>query len=108
MFYSLGNFISAQTDSFNMLGEMADFDIIVDGQTGEVLISDVKVIPVITHYDDGKLHNLRLYPYSMYTEELANSHGLPYAPLGTAKTFNMDVLNKYIQDNIPVEFQKLD
>lgn len=108
VFYSLGNFISAQTDSFNMLGEMADFDIIVDGQTGEVLISDVKVIPVITHYDDGKLHNLRLYPYSMYTEELANSHGLPYAPLGTAKTFNMDVLNKYIQDNIPVEFQKLD
>ena len=108
VFYSLGNFISAQTDSFNMLGEMADFDIIVDGQTGEVLISDVKVIPVITHYDDGKLRNLRLYPYSMYTEELANSHGLPVAPLGTAKKFNMDVLNKYIQDNIPVEFQKLD
>ena len=44
----------------------------------------------------------------MYTSELADSHGLPYAPAGTAKTYSMDVINKIIEENIPEEFRKLD
>ena len=68
---------------------------------------NVGCIPVITHYDNGSFANLRLYPYNMYTPELAASHGLPYAPMGTAKTFNMDVVNWIINENIPAEFQRL-
>ena len=71
VFYSLGNFICAQTDNFNLVGEMADFDLVVNGETGEVTIEDVGVIPTIVHYDDGNFSNLRIYPYSMYTPELA-------------------------------------
>lgn len=108
VFYSLGNFISAQTDNFNCVGEMGDFQLTKDLTTGELIVSDVKCIPIITHYDNGKFANLRLYPYYMYTPELANSHGLPYAPLGTAKSFNMDVINKIIDANIPAEFQYLE
>ena len=108
VFYSLGNFVSAQTDNFNMIGEMADFQLELDLETDELIMRDVQCIPIITHYDDSKFSNLRLYPYSMYTEELANSHGLPYAPLGTAKSFNMDVINQIIDANIPKEYQKLD
>lgn len=108
VFYSLGNFISAQTDNFNLVGEMGDFDLTLDLTTGELIVENVKCIPIITHYDDGKLSNLRLYPYSMYNEELASSHGVPYAPLGTAKSFSMDVINNIINSNIPAEFQKLD
>lgn len=108
VFYSLGNFISAQTDNFNLVGEIADFDIVVDGETNEVSVENVGVIPVINHYDDGRFSNMRLYPYSMYTDELADSHGVPYAPMGTAKDFGMDVIDRIIEENIPEEFRKLD
>ncbi len=107
VFYSLGNFISAQTDNFNCVGEMADFTLTVDLETCEVIVSDVQVIPVITHYDNGQFKDLRLYPYYMYTSALADSHGLPVAPLGTAKDFSMDVINRIIDENIPKEFQQL-
>ena len=108
VYYSLGNFISAQTDNFNMIGEMGTFDLVKDGATGNVSVLNVGCIPVITHYDNGQFANLRLYPYNMYTPELAASHGLPYAPMGTAKTFNMDVINWIVDQNIPKEFQRLD
>lgn len=108
VFYSLGNFISAQTDNFNLVGEIADFDIVVDGVSNEVSVENIGVIPVINHYDDGSFSNMRLYPYSMYTDELADSHGVPYAPQGTAKDFGMDVIDRIIENNIPEEFRKLD
>ena len=108
VYYSLGNFVSAQTDNFNVVGEMGEFDLHMDGATGEVTVENVTCMPVITHYDNGSFANLRLYPYYMYTSELANSHGLPYAPLGTAKSFNMDVIDRIVNANIPEEFRKLE
>lgn len=109
VFYSMGNFICAQTDNFNVVGEMPDFDLVQDGETGAVTLEDVGVIPTIVHYDDGNFSNLRIYPYSMYTPELADSHGLPYAiPQGTYTDFGWDVVNRIIDDAIPKEFQKLD
>lgn len=110
VFYSLGNFISAQTDNFNMVGEMASFNLVKNGETGEVTVEDVGVMPVINHYDDGALSNLRLYPYNMYTEELAVSHGILYAPYSTApiyKVFNMATIDAIIDANIPAEFRRL-
>ncbi len=108
VYYSLGNFISAQTDNFNLVGEIADFDVVIDGQTNEVTLENVGAIPVINHYDDGSFSNMRLYPYNMYTSELADGHGVPYAPMGTAKNFGMDVVDSIINANIPEEFRKLD
>jgi len=108
VYYSLGNFVSAQTDNFNVVGEMGEFDLHMDGATGEVVVENVTCMPVITHYDNGSFANLRLYPYYMYTSELANSHGLPYAPLGTAKSFSMDVIDRIVNANIPEEFLKLE
>ena len=108
VYYSLGNFISAQTDNFNLVGEIADFDVVIDGETNEVTLENVGAIPVINHYDDGSFSNMRLYPYNMYTSELADGHGVPYAPLGTAKNFGMDVVDSIINADIPAEFRKLD
>lgn len=109
VFYSMGNFICCQTDNFNLVGEMPDFDIIVDGATGEVRLEDVGVIPNIIHYEVGDYSNLRVYPYSKYTPELAAVHGIPYAvPAGTYTSFSWDILNQIINDAIPQEFQKLD
>lgn len=109
VYYSMGNFICAQTDNFNLVGEMPDFDIVVDGVTGETRLENVGAIPTIIHYDDGNFSNIRIYPYSQYNSELADSHGLPYAtPAGTYPDFSWDIINDIINNNIPEEFRKLD
>lgn len=109
VYYSMGNFICCQTDNFNLIGEMPDFDIVVDGATGEVRLEDVGCIPNIIHYEAGDYSNLGVYPYSKYTPELAAAHGIPYAvPAGTYTTFSWDILNDIINENIPEEFRKLD
>ncbi len=105
VFYSLGNFISAQTDSFNMIGGMADFSL--KRENGKVTVEDVQVMPVITHYEDGSLANLRVYPYDQYTDELVADHGLPYSPWGTAKVWSWDVIHTIVENNIPEEFRNL-
>ncbi len=108
VFYSLGNFISAQTDNFNVVGEMGGFDLVKHGDTGKVTVENVTCMPVITHYE-AQFGNLRLYPYSTYTPELANSHALPYTHVypETAKDFGMKTINRIVENNIPAEFRKL-
>ena len=109
VYYSMGNFICAQTDNFNVIGEIPDFDIVIDGATNEVRLEDVGAIPHIVHYEYPDFANMKLYPYSMYTPELAAKHGLPYAiPQGTYTSFGWDVVNEVINTAIPKEFQKLD
>lgn len=109
VYYSMGNFICYQTDNFNLVGEMPDFDIVLDGETGEVHLENVGAIPNIIHYEAGDNENIAVYPYSKYTPEMANSHGIAYAqPAGTYNYFSWDILNQIIDDAIPKEFQKLD
>ncbi len=108
VYYSMGNFICAQTDNFNVVGELPDFDIVVDGETNEVSLENVGCIPTIIHYEED-FSNMKVYPYSKYNEELANRHGLPYAiPQGTYTEFGWDVINRIIDEQIPAEFRKLD
>lgn len=109
VYYSIGNFICCQTDNFNLIGEMPDFDIVIDGATGEVRLEDVGCIPNIIHYEAGDYNNLGVYPYSKYSPELAATHGIPYAvPAGSYTDFSWDIINQIIDENIPKEFQKLD
>ena len=108
VYYSMGNFICCQTDNFNLVGEMPDFNIVVDGETGEVRLDDVGCIPTIVHYESPDFANLRVYPYSKYSPELAAAHGIPYAvPQGTYTSFSWDIINDIINEHIPKEFQKL-
>ncbi len=106
VFYSLGNFISGQTDNFNMVGGMAKFDIVKEN--GNVTIENVGLTPVITQYETGSLNNVRVYPYYLYTDELVENHGIPYSPMGTAKNWSWDVINNIVQNNVPEEFQRLE
>ena len=109
VFYSMGNFICAQTDNFNVIGEMPDFDIVIDGTTGAVRLEDVGVVSTIVHYNSPDFANMKIYTYSQYSPELAAQHGLPYAiPQGTYTTFGWDVINDIINTAVPKEFQKLD
>ena len=109
VYYSMGNFICCQTDNFNLVGEMPDFDIVMNGETGEVTLENVGCIPNIIHYEVGDFANLSIYPYSKYTPELAAVHGVPYAiPQGTYTSWSWDIMNSIIDAAIPPEFQKLD
>lgn len=73
--YSLGNFISAQSDVDNMIGGIADMNVTKDFETGKVTVSGLKILPVITHYDSG-FSDIRNYPYNEYNASLAASHGI--------------------------------
>ena len=108
VYYSMGNFICAQTDNFNVVGEMPDFDIVIDGETNELRLENVGCIPTIIHYEED-FSNMKIYPYSKYSPELAERHGLTYAvPQGTYTEFGWDVINRIIDEQIPEEFRKLD
>lgn len=108
VYYSMGNFVCAQTDNFNLVGEIPEFDLVLNETTGDLTLENVGCIPTIVHYDDGMFSNLRIYPYSMYTPELAASHGVPYAtPRGNYPDFSWDIINNIINENIPKEFQHL-
>ena len=108
VYYCMGNFICAQTDNFNVVGELPDFDIVIDGETNQLSLENVGCIPTIIHYESN-FSNMKVYPYSKYSPELAERHGLPYAvPQGTYTDFGWDVINRIIDEQIPAEFRKLD
>lgn len=107
VFYSLGNFISAQSDNFNMVGLVGDLNITKDLTTNSIIIDEVKARPVITHYDSS-YSNVRVYPYFEYNDDLATSHGIHTANSGNYHEFSMDWINSVLEENIPQEFLYLE
>ena len=73
--YSLGNFISAQSDPYNMVSGLLDFTITKEFENNTIEVGEVKFIPTITQYE-GSYQNIRIYPFSQYTEALGKKHGL--------------------------------
>lgn len=107
VFYSLGNFISAQTYNVNLIGEVAEFDVSVSPK-GDMLIENIQVSPVISHFEGADYSNLRVIPYRDYTEELCNAHGLPQIEgNGYYGEWSMDKIKEIIDIAIPSEYQKL-
>ena len=104
VYYSLGNFISGQTDNFNMVGGLGQFTIARDTE-GNISIKNPGVTPVITHYETD-MSNVRVYPYDLYTDELVDVHFIPYSPYGTAKNWSWNVIDTIIENNVPEEYRK--
>lgn len=101
--YSLGNFISAQSVGQNLIGGVLKFDVSIriDGEAGknrQPIIGNIKLVPVITHYD-GNYHDVRLYPLSDYTRELAESHGVK-----NMSRFGYDYIFEILERNISEEY----
>lgn len=94
VFYSLGNFISAQAYSNLMVGMLADFDVTYNAETDVVTLDNVKALPIVTHYD-GSYRNIRTYLRKDYTQELASSHGCG---------LSLDYIDSLIEQVIPSEF----
>ena len=75
--YSLGNFISAQAQPDNMIGEILDITFqkttAPDG-TVRLELMEPKLHPVITQYE-ARYEDIRVYLYKDYTDELGAAHG---------------------------------
>lgn len=75
--YSLGNFINAQSSRDNVIGAILDITFQKttqpDGSTSLAML-DPKLHCVISQYEAG-YKNIRVIPYSQYTDELGAAHG---------------------------------
>ena len=69
-FYSLGNFLSAQTQTPTLLGAMAYIKI-ERGKSTE--ISEAGAIPLVTHYEKD-FKGFKVYPLYLYPRELEEKH----------------------------------
>ena len=77
IFYSLGNFVSAQQQLPELLGGMGCFTIektVLDGET-TVRIMDPEVKPLVMHYDTEN-NEYGVYMLEDYTNELAAKHSV--------------------------------
>lgn len=93
--YSLGNFISAQNRGPRMLGGMLNFEVVKNNTSGEITLENVKFSGVVTHYGYN-CSNIRIYPLSDYTEELASKHGVTSKTSDFSLQYLYDIVNEVI------------
>lgn len=98
--YSLGNFVSTQSKSANMIGAMAEITVEKNQTSGKVTVGRPEITPTITHYGAG-MWNVSIYPLSEYTEKLAESHGVR---LSHGKTFSRAFIDATIAGVIAPEY----
>lgn len=97
--YSLGNFISAQSVGQNLIGGILKFSVSIRTDKNadpdeQPIIDNIELVPVITDYD-GNYKDIRLYPLSEYTREMADSHGVK-----NMSTFGYDYIFEVLKRNI--------
>ena len=105
VYYSLGNFVSADEDiprtnnTFNNAYQMGLLSqLTVAKENDSIKIEDVTTEPIINYYDSN-LRNFQLIPYHLYTEDIEVNH-YRYKQ-GLTKDF---ILNTYYEV-IPEEFR---
>lgn len=97
--YSLGNFISAQSVGQNLIGGILEFDVSLRTDENATdddkpIIDHIELIPIVTHYD-GNYHDIRIYPLSEYSREIADSHGIK-----SMSKFGYDYIFDVLKKNI--------
>lgn len=97
--YSLGNFISAQDKGARMIGGILDVTFTKETADAHPIITSAGLIPIVTQYDGG-FRNIRLYPWSSYTPELAKSHGVR----NNDSKFSYDFIKNTLDTVIGTEF----
>ncbi|MDO5389468.1 MAG: CapA family protein [Eubacteriales bacterium] len=75
IYYSLGNFASASSNSQELLGGLAEFTLEKEGDTVPISITAHTLTPVVMHYNSGEdVYQTMLL--SDYTDELAAAHSV--------------------------------
>lgn len=73
VYYSLGNYTSAQDAAPRMVGGMASFTVNYDPNTFETTFTDVKFIPTVTWFDGG-FNDWKTYTLADYNNDLYATH----------------------------------
>lgn len=94
VFFSLGNFVSAQRGADNLLGILPQITVCKTPE-GMVQVEDPVITPIVTHYGPG-YQDLYLCLLSGYTEEQAASHGAR----GFGADFSLQNLHRLLSDTI--------
>ncbi len=115
--YSLGTMVSGIRKGMSTLAGMLSFNIIRDGESGEVYIDSPLFIPTVAHYTRGRSvadndsgsRNFTVYPLADYTQDIAKEHSLVRAELKDGTTlvgggFSRDTLLTTVRKYIPEEF----
>lgn len=105
--YSLGNFISAQSVGQNLIGGILKFSVSIrtdeNADPGQrPVIGKIELVPIVTHYE-GSYKNVRIYPLSEYTKELADSHGVR-----SMSKFGYEYIFDVLERNIDEKYLKID
>ncbi len=101
--YSMGNFISTQYNSYNLVGGMVTFDIVKD-KDGNLTIENPVYNPTVTHYNKQRL-GLQIYLMEDYTEELVSLHGTPiFGTSAYGRTWTMEQIYSFAKSNVSSEF----
>lgn len=103
--YSLGNFLSAQDASENILGGCATFDIRKNGQTNEISVENVKFYPTITHFEQD-FTQFKTYLLKDYSDELASMHGLNhYSGETITRQLFKDLVDYVMNDTFEIVYE---
>lgn len=98
VYYSLGNYTSAQDMDITMVGGMASFTLNYDLDTKKTSFTDTKFIPLITWFDVG-YNAWKTYPIEDYNDSLAQTHNL---------ASNYDLSKEWVQQFVQSVMQDCD
>lgn len=98
VFFSLGNFVSAQRGANNLMGIMSQITVCKQPE-GKVTVKDPVVTPIVTHYGPG-YQELSLCLLKNYTEEQAASHGAR----GFGADFSLQNLHRLLSETIDAKY----
>lgn len=103
-YYSLGNFSSSFNYPNAMVGGMARVTIVFEEDKAYVDTENSGMMPIVTHYthsEDDVAKITGIYPISLYTSEMASSHGI--ITRGQVE-FDIEIVEKIISDNIKSQY----
>lgn len=96
--YSLGNFISAQSQAPRTIGGMLSVEFDISDEV-KPYISKVEFIPIITQYEAG-YKDVRIIPFSDYSSELALAHGVRK----NNPEYSFEYIDQYIRNVVDENF----
>jgi poly-gamma-glutamate synthesis protein (capsule biosynthesis protein) len=88
VYFSLGNFLSAQNEAPRMLGGMMRISIKREKESKKIIISSAELIPLVTHYESGG-KNFKVYLLQNYNDVLMLLHSL----YGKARNLSLSYFN---------------
>lgn len=97
--FSLGNFISQQNTPARVVGGMLGYTVTKNFETGKLEISNVKFIPIVTHYLRGA-DDVKIYLLSQYTDDLAKRQ----ANRISESSFSISYIQNFVKGIIDEQF----